>query len=258
MKDVLTEILDYKKHEIEESKRRIPRTMLEKRPFPELRDFKGALRNPGLSLIAEVKHKSPSAGIIQPDFDPVRTANGYASDGADAISVLTDQKFFGGDLSYLTLIRNKVGLPLLRKDFIIDEYQIVEARAAGADAVLLIVRALSERQLKAYLNLSVELGLAALVEVHSAIEAETAVRSGAEIIGVNNRNLATFTVDLQTSIDLKKKIPDSLILVSESGIKNGADTARLASAGFHAVLVGETLMREKNMQEKIRELKGLT
>ncbi|MBN2104720.1 indole-3-glycerol phosphate synthase TrpC [bacterium] len=254
---MLTHIIEFKKFEIAESKKRRPLAELYKGPFPELRDFKGALQKSGMSLIAEVKHKSPSAGIIKPDFNPVQNACMYDKSGVDAISVLTDNKFFGGSLDYLIQIRDAVKLPLLRKDFIIDAYQIYEARTAGADAILLIVRALSQYQIKDFLGLSRELGLAALVEIHSANEAEAAIRSGAEIVGINNRNLATFTVDLQNSIDLKQMIPDSLISVSESGIKTGGDTARLMDVGFQAVLVGETLMREKNITEKVRELKGL-
>ena len=257
MKDILTKILEFKKSEVAESKKRIPQSEIERTPFPKCRDFKGALQQSGMSLIAEVKHRSPSAGVIQPDFDPVRIARMYDSSGADAVSVLTDAEFFGGSLDYLFRIRKAIRLPLLRKDFIIDDYQIYEARAAGADAILLIVRALSEYQLREFHALSRELGMAALVEAHSANEVEAAVRSGAEIIGVNNRNLATFQVDLQISIDLKKMMPDTVIAVSESGIKTGTDTARLAAADFQAVLIGETLMRETSIREKIHELKGL-
>lgn len=255
MHDILNEILGYKKQEVEASKKLVPLDELEKMPFPELRDFKKAIIASGLCIIAEIKRKSPSAGIIRSDFDPVHIASLYEHAGADAISVLTDTKFFGGDLEYLKLIRSQVSLPLLRKDFIIDPYQIIEARAAGADAILLIVSALSKEQLADYLTLARSLDLVSLVEVHTADEVEIALRSGADLIGINNRNLATFTVDLMTSIRLKNMIPESIITVSESGIKNGQDTSRLANAGFNAVLVGETLMRDGCVAEKIRVLK---
>jgi len=256
MSDILTKILEFKRHEVESARKRIPLSSLQQCDLPELRDFKSALRKPGLSVIAEVKHKSPSAGVIQPDFNPVRMAETYEQSDADAVSVLTDSEFFGGSLNYLRDIRDAVRLPLLRKDFIIDPYQIYEARCHGADAVLLIVRALSDQQLGEYLHLCRDLGLAALVEAHSAEEVESALRAGAGLIGINNRNLATFTVDLQTSVTLKDLIPQSVVTVSESGIRTDSDARLLKGAGYHAVLVGETLMRERDIKTKIRELKG--
>ncbi len=256
MHDILSRIIAHKREEVRSAKSKHPPESLSKRPFPVLRDFESALRNPGLSVIAEVKRKSPSAGIIQPDFDPVQIARHYEKAGANAVSVLTDTEFFGGRLDYLEEIKNSISLPLLRKDFIIDSYQITEARAAGADAVLLIVAALDALQLDEYIAETEALGMAALVEVHTAAETETALSSGARIIGINNRDLNTFKVNLETSLALKRLLPDCVLTVSESGIKTGADTEILKNGGFDAVLIGETLMKEKNPAARIREFRG--
>jgi indole-3-glycerol phosphate synthase len=224
----------------------------------ERRDFLAALKNPrgGVALIAEVKKASPSAGTICKDFDPVRIAKEYEAAGASCLSVLTDEKFFQGSLDYLRQIRAAVKLPLLRKDFIIDERQILEAIEWGADAILLIVSILSDDQLKKFHSLAMDAGLAALVEVHDAQEMERALKIGAELIGVNNRDLKTFKVDLATTENLAAKLGQGKILVAESGIHTRADVERLKKCGASAILVGESLLRGGDIQTKIRELTG--
>ncbi len=229
------------------------------------RNFAGALRRPQtgrVALIAEVKKASPSAGVICPDFDPVRIAREYEAAGASCLSVLTDEQFFQGSLDYLQQIRKNVRLPLLRKDFIIDQRQILEAIEWGADAVLLIVAILSDEQLAAYVALADAAGLTALVEVHDEIELKRAVGAGARVIGVNNRNLKTFQVDLATTEGLAAKLramPGGTrrALVAESGIHTRADVERLAQCGAQAILVGESLMRSGSIQAKIAELLGI-
>jgi len=245
----------------------------------ERRDFAAALRRPrrgDIALIAEVKKASPSAGVICPDFDPVRIAKEYEAAGASCLSVLTDEKFFQGSLDYLRQIRAAVKLPLLRKDFIIDERQILEAVEWGADAILLIVAILDDERLRKFHSLAAEAGLAALVEVHDEAELERALKIGADLIGVNNRNLKTFKVDLATTEHLAAKLirrsgvaPVSNLkkedgdrqdaeptLVAESGIHTRADVERLRKCGASAILVGESLMRGGEIQKKVRELIG--
>jgi indole-3-glycerol phosphate synthase len=225
-----------------------------------LRDFAAALRRPeagSVALIAEVKKASPSAGLIRPDFDPVRIAREYEMAGATCLSVLTDEKFFQGSLEYLKEIRQAVKLPLLRKDFIIDERQILEAAEWGADAILLIVAILTTEQLKHFHTLATAAGLAALVEVHDEPELDLALAAGAEIIGVNNRNLKTFKVDLATTEHLAGRLRSAHpLLVAESGIHTRADVERLSRCGARAILVGESLMRHANLASKVRELLG--
>jgi indole-3-glycerol phosphate synthase len=228
------------------------------------RDFAGALRKPKIgpvALIAEVKKASPSAGVICPDFDPVRIAREYEAAGAGCLSVLTDEKFFQGSLEYLKQIRGAVGLPLLRKDFIIDERQILEAIEWGADAILLIVAILSDAQLKGFHALATGAGLSALVEVHDEAELDRALNAGAELLGVNNRNLKTFKVDLATTERLAARLQSSPcnippLLVAESGIHTHADVERLAKCGAQAILVGESLMKHADIGAKTRELLG--
>jgi len=229
----------------------------------EQRDFLAALRQPrrgDIALIAEVKKASPSAGVICRDFDPVRIAKEYEAAGASCLSVLTDEKFFQGTLDYLRQIRAAVKLPLLRKDFMIDERQILEAIEWGADAILLIVAILSDEQLKKFHSLAAEAGLAALVEVHDEVELERALKIGAGIIGVNNRNLKDFKVDLATTEKLAAKLfsspatRHSSLLVAESGIHTRADVERLEKCGANAILVGESLMKHGDIQSKVREL----
>jgi indole-3-glycerol phosphate synthase len=217
-----------------------------------------------IALIAEVKKASPSAGIICKDFDPVKIAKEYEAAGTSCLSVLTDEKFFQGSLDYLRQIREAVKLPLLRKDFIIDERQILEAIEWGADAILLIVAILSDEQLQKFHSLATEAGLAALVEVHDEKELECALKISPQLIGVNNRDLKTFKVDLATTERLAAKLEDgrwkmgkiSPLLVTESGIHTRADVERLKKCGAKAILVGESLLRDGNIQSKIRELLG--
>lgn len=226
------------------------------------RDFFGALRRPRtgpIALIAEVKKASPSAGVIRPDFDPVRIARDYEAAGASCLSVLTDEQFFQGSLEYLRAIRPAVTRPLLRKDFVIDERQLLEAVTWGADAVLLIVAILTDAQLGHFHALATAAGLAALVEVHDELELERARAIGAPLIGVNNRNLKTFQVDLGTTERLAARLrarPDGrdTLLVAESGIHTRADVQRLRRAGADAILVGESLMREGDLTAKVRAL----
>lgn len=210
----------------------------------------------GIRLIAEVKKASPSKGVIREDFDPVAIARTYEESGAACLSVLTEKRYFQGDLGYLGAIRRVVGLPLLRKDFIIDEYQIFEARAAGADAILLIAACLDKHQLADFLGTAEGIGLDVLVESHTLKELDKSLVSGARILGINNRDLASFTVSLQTTFDLLRDIPDDRIVVSESGIKGRDDVAKLEQAGVDAILVGESLMREKDIGKKVKELLG--
>ena len=207
-----------------------------------------------IALIAEVKKASPSAGIICKDFDPVKIAKEYEAAGASCLSVLTDEKFFQGSLDYLRQIRAAVKIPLLRKDFIIDERQILEAIEWGADAILLIVAILSDEQLAKFHSLATEAGLAVLVEVHNEAELERALKISPALIGVNNRDLKTFKVDLATTEKLAKKIPAGTILIAESGIHFRADVERLKKCGAKAILVGESLMKNGEIQTKVREL----
>ena len=234
-----------------------------------VRDFVGALANPrcgDIGLIAEVKKASPSLGVICPDFDPVRIARAYEDAGASCLSVLTDEQFFQGSLEYLKAVRGAVGLPLLRKDFIIDERQILEAIEWGADAILLIVAILTDDQLSHFHSLADAAGLAALVEVHDEGELERALRCGARLIGVNNRDLKTFTVDLATTERLARRLCDwirgsgigaPVLLVSESGIHSRADVERLKACGARAILVGESLMKSGRIAQKAAELLGV-
>ncbi|MBM3891241.1 MAG: indole-3-glycerol phosphate synthase TrpC [Verrucomicrobia bacterium] len=232
----------------------------------ERRDFAAASRRPDgrVALIAEAKKASPSAGVIRPDFDPVAIARDSERGGASCLSVLTDEKFFQGHLDYLRRIREAVKLPLLRKDFIIDEIQVCEAVAAGADCVLLIVACLEQEELVHLLKVAADCRLDALVEVHDEAELDRALAAGAQIIGVNNRDLKTFKVDLATTERLAKRMRSAecgvrnaeRILVAESGIHTRADVERLARCGVNAILVGESLMRSTDVLVKMRELMG--
>lgn len=225
--------------------------LLTKEGLGEVRSARSDIR-----LIAEVKKASPSKGIIRPDFDPVAIARRYEETGASAISVLTDEKYFQGKLEYLTQIREAVGIPLLRKDFIIHRIQVYEARAAGADAILLIAAALPPHDLRVLMGVARDLGMDSLVEVHTAEELETAIEAGARIIGINNRDLQTFETGLETTLELAAKVPPDRVLVSESGINTRADVERLMAAGVDAILVGESLVREPDPRTKVRELLG--
>jgi indole-3-glycerol phosphate synthase len=210
----------------------------------------------GLGLIAEVKKASPSAGVIAEQFDPVEIARSYEAAGAHAISVLTDEPFFQGKLAYLPQVRQAIGLPVLRKDFIIHEVQIHEAVVAGADAILLIVAALEQERLEALFREAEVCQVDALVEVHTAEELERALDIGASLIGINNRNLTTFEVDLRATEEISEEVPDGIVLVSESGLKTQADARRALAAGCDAILVGESLMRTGDVAAQVRELLG--
>ena len=216
------------------------------------RDFKEALQRSTVALIAEVKKASPSKGLLVKDFNPVRIARTYVENGAAAISVLTDEKFFQGSLDDLRAVRAAVRLPILRKDFTIDALQVYEARAAGADAALLIVMALEDSQLRDLHSLITELGMAALVEVHNEAELERALAAGATLIGVNNRDLRTFKEDLDTTARVAALVPNDVTLVAESAIRSVEDVRRMGAYGAHAVLVGEGLVKSKDMAGEVR------
>ena len=221
----------------------------------DFRPFRAGLQlGSDIAVIAEVKKASPSAGIIAPDFNPLSQAREYARGGAHALSVLTDEKYFHGHLTYLRQIREQVELPLLRKDFIIHELQVYESVIAGADAILLIVASLDDATLRKLYDVAKSCQLDILVEVHDLPEMERALELGADMIGINNRNLKTFQVDLATTEALAEEIPSDTVAISESGIRDGADVRRVRAAGINAVLVGETLMRAKNVPAKLAEL----
>ena len=252
----LEEILDAKRAEIERLRPRVVELERRARERTDFRSFRATLnREDGrLALIAEVKKASPSAGVIAETFDPIVVAKNYERAGADAISVLTDEKFFRGRLEYLVNVRRAVSVPLLRKDFILDEVQIVESATNGADAILLIVAALEQKQLVDLSNAAAKYKLDALVEVHSRSELDRALDAGAELIGINNRNLATFDVDLGVTENLCRYVPDEVVLISESGIKSVEDVARIRACGVDAILVGEALMRGELSIEQLRKL----
>lgn len=230
----------------------IPRHRVEEHPFL----FEEALGKEGMSFICEVKKASPSKGIIAEHFPYEEIAVEYEKAGADAISILTEPFYFKGSNEYLQAIRGKVQIPLLRKDFTVDEYMLYEAKKIGADAVLLICAILSPMQLSEYRGIAEELGLAALVEAHDEREVEMALKAGAKIVGVNNRNLKDFTVDIDNSVRLRELVPPEILFVSESGMKSREDIARLEANGTNAVLIGETFMRSADKAGMLRELSG--
>ena len=258
---ILDTILTHKRKEVAARKAKTPYIEEATRGIGWVcRDFLLALQAPPvgtLALIAEVKKASPSAGVIRPGFDPIQIARVYEQSGAACLSVLTDERFFQGHDGYLTAIRTAVDLPLLRKDFIIDTFQIYEARAIGADAILLIAAALSPTQLADYRALAGEIGMASLVEVHTEAEMQIALDVGAKLIGINSRDLNTFVTDLGTVERLAAMVPDGVTLVAESGIKTLADVRRVAEAGAKAVLVGETFMRAPDIGAAVHELMGV-
>jgi len=250
---ILSEIVAYKRTEVEAARRECPVAELESRldDAPPVRRFAAALQAvDGVALIAEVKQASPSAGLIREDLDPVSLARTYADNGAAAISCLTDRHFFQGELGHLRAIRREVDRPVLRKDF--------EARVAGADAVLLIAECLDDDQLNSLYRAIVELGMDALVEIYEPRNLDRALALDPPLLGINNRNLETFTVDLQHTIDLADRVPDSTLLISESGIRSRDEVDRLAACGVKAVLVGETLMRAEDVGAKVRELSAVS
>jgi indole-3-glycerol phosphate synthase len=256
---ILDEIVKLKKEGLASTKLSVPVSELEalssKRPPPL--DFASTLQGDGINLIAEIKRASPSKGPIRPDLDAVELARTYAQNGAAAISVLTEERYFQGTLEELSTISEELQrgkIPLLRKDFIFDTYQVHESRAFGADALLLIVAILSSEQLGELLWLSHNLGMQCLVEVHNAAEVESAILSGAHIIGINNRDLKTFTIDLATTKRLRPLVPPDRIVVSESGIENRGDVQMLREWGVDAILVGEALVAAGDVVRKMREL----
>ncbi len=258
MEMILDQIVEVKRAEVVQLKSALSLDELRKivHDSPACRDFKGALSRSECAVIAEVKFRSPTRGLLRADLDPGSIAEIYEKNGAAAISVLTDRTFFGGEKIYLNILRRTVGLPLLRKDFILDPWQIYESRMLGADAILLIVAMLEDGPLREYLDLAVSLGMAALVEVHDREELERALAAGAEIIGINNRNLKTFITDLNTSLELMAFIPRDRVVVAESGIRTRRDIQRLKAAGIPAFLIGETLMTAPDIGGKLRELLG--
>ncbi len=255
-KTVLDKIMLYKREELPRRKREVAESDVRAALFlaPPPRDFAAALRQPGVSLIAECKKASPSKGVLRNGYNAAELAKAYEANGARAISVLTDIKFFQGTIEDLVAVRQAVKLPVLRKDFIFDSYQLVEARAAGADAILLIAALLKGNSLRDFRLEAEALGMQALVEVHDEDEVAHALESGATIIGVNNRDLRYFDVDFETTARLRPFIPDECILVSESGIHTPDDVRRLAEMGADAMLVGETLVKAKNVGARVREL----
>lgn len=255
--DILTRIVATKRGEIDTLRPRAAELRARAADAPPARDFAAALGgHDRVRVIAEVKRRSPGAGAIRPDLDPARLARSYEAHGAAALSVLTDRDYFGGDLDDLRAARSAVALPALRKDFTLDPIQIDEARAAGADAVLLIVRILDDAALADLHGHARERGLAALVEVHDAVELERAVACGARIVGINNRDLSTFRTDLAVTEGLLDRLPGGTVVVSESGIRRGADVARLGRAGVDAVLVGESILRADDPGAQVAELAG--
>jgi indole-3-glycerol phosphate synthase len=257
---ILDRIVSTKREEIAAAKLRTPETELRAalQDAPPPRDFFAALAEPGgMKLIAEVKKASPSKGIIRANFDPVDVAKSYELGGAHCLSVLTDQQYFQGSHEYLKAIRGAVSLPLLRKDFILDIYQLLEARIWGADAVLLIAECLDDCTLRTLHNEALNLGLTPLVELYETKNIERVLATGATLIGVNNRDLRTFEVDLDHSIRLKRQIPDNCLLVAESGIAGRGDVLKLQEAGVDAILVGEHLMRQADISAAVGELLGI-
>jgi indole-3-glycerol phosphate synthase len=268
METILEQIIAHKRLEIAQRKLDRPVEALKDQiePLGRPRNFFHAVTRPGkktMNLIAEIKKASPSAGVIREDFDPVAIARIYAENGADALSVLTDEKFFQGKLQYVQMVREAVSLPILRKDFVLDPYQVYETRAAGADAILLIAECLETSEMIDLQILATELNLTCLIEIHD-VENFIRVRDRVvgfphrsySLLGINNRNLRTFKTDLGTTLRMAELVEDRSVLVTESGIHTRADVAKLAGAGVRAALIGESLMRSEDIGGKIRELLG--
>jgi indole-3-glycerol phosphate synthase len=259
MSTILDQIVASKREEIAAARIRAPEAALERElaSAPPARDFRAALDQPEtMRIIAEIKKASPSAGVLCADFDPVAIARTYERHGAAAISVLTDGRFFQGSLDDLRAVRAAVSLPVLRKDFLLDRYQVVESRCAGADAVLLIAEILDDTTLRDLLNETHRLGMSALVELHDAAHLPRVIASGARLIGINNRDLRTFVTRLEHTLELAAQVPTDRCLVSESGIRTNADLLRLQRAGVRAVLVGECLMRSRDIGGQLDALQG--
>lgn len=255
---ILDDIVEKRKIQLEREKAEISPEKMKSLALAETRktiSFKNALKKDGISIISEVKKSSPSKAVICEDFHPVETAVKYEQSGADAVSCLTEEFYFNGSSKYLRDIRKSISLPILRKDFIIDEYQIYEARVIGADAILLISAILDTDTIIKFRSLADSLGLDCLCEIHNEEELENLLPSNPEIIGINNRNLKTFEVSLETTKKLASKLPKDCVIVSESGIRNNADMKELRSYGADAVLIGETLMRSSDISQTISELR---
>ena len=260
---ILDEIIAHKKEELKRLKADFPVKGLIQglkmriKHLPPTRDFIKAVKGKGIKIIAEVKKASPSKGVIRNDFDPIEIARIYEINGASAISVLTEERYFHGHIDHLKEIKEAVSIPVLRKDFIFDEYQIYESRAAGADAVLLIAGILEKKEIDEFLDTSHHLGMSCIVEVHDEDDIEKALSTKAKLIGINNRDLKTFKTDIKTTFNLVTKIPKDRVVISESGINSYNDVDILRRKGVHVFLVGESLMREKDVGKKLKELLGI-
>ncbi len=256
---ILDQLADYARERTEQAKKKVPAEEMKRRAMALPKGtfaFEAALKKPGISFICECKKASPSKGLIAPDFPYLQIAREYEAAGAACISVLTEPKWFLGSDRYLEEIASEVRIPCLRKDFTVDEYMIYEAKALGASAVLLICSILSEKQIREYLEICDILGMSALVETHDEEEIRMALRSGARMIGVNNRNLKDFTVDTENSRRLRELVPEDVLFISESGVSGPEDVAALRRSGADAVLVGEALMRAPDKKSRLRELRG--
>jgi indole-3-glycerol phosphate synthase len=255
---VLTEIVSTKRAALEALNDRASELEAALMHAPPVRDFRAALSDPEeVSLIAECKRRSPGAGLIRPDLDPVQLTRSYEMSGASAFSVLTDEPYFGGSNRDLVQIRGATSIPILRKDFTLDVLHVIEARTIGADAVLLIVRILSDVVLRSLLQHTEQLGMHALVETHDAYDLDRALAAGAKIIGINNRDLATFTTDLDTTLQLLEQVSGDAVVVSESGIRDARDVSRLGEGSVDAILVGETLLSAKDPGAAAAALSGI-
>jgi indole-3-glycerol phosphate synthase len=260
MSTILDQIVASKRKELAEARATVSARLLERRlaEAAPIRDFRAALDRPGeVRFLCEVKKASPSAGVLRADFDAIAIARTYEQHGAACISVLTDAPFFQGSLGHLSAVREAVALPLLRKDFLIDPYQLLEARVAGADAVLLIAEVLDDAMLATLLREAQGLGLPTLTEIHDADNLPRVLNAGARLIGINNRDLRTFQTSLEHTLRLARDLPPDVCLVSESGIRTRDDVLRLGQAGVRAVLVGESLMRSPDIGSKLDELRGV-
>lgn len=257
--NILDELAEYAKVRVKEAKRLRPLDVVKTEALSKPKgdfEFEKALKKDGMSFICECKKASPSKGIIAQEFDYLTIAKDYEAAGADCISVLTEPKWFLGSDQYLQEITDEVSIPVIRKDFTVDEYMIYEAKLLGAKAVLLICAILTEEQIREYIRICDTLGISALVEAHDEAEIQMAVRAGARVIGVNNRNLKDFSVDTSNSRRLRQMIPEDVVFVSESGIKDASDIELLNEAKVDAVLIGETLMKAQDKAAKLKELRG--
>lgn len=253
MTTILRRIVEQKQQELALAKRRLPLAELQYKEALPLRDFIAPLQQANPAIIAEIKKASPSQGIIRQDFNVASIAQIYEQNGARCLSVLTEREFFQGDPSYISIAKTHSTLPVLRKDFIIDSYQLYESRAIGADCILLIVALLSDNQLHEYCQLAQELGMAVLVESHSLAELNRAIRLPTPLMGINNRNLKNFHTDIQLSLDLSSHLPADKIMISESGIHSHHEIQQLQAQGIHTFLIGESLMRAEDIGEKLRK-----